>query len=71
MKDVFKIRCRHLILRLLQQANPFVHLMCDRKVQLSYEGKAVRIGIRVLLLERRQVTAYIYIYIYLLLSLKN
>ena len=59
MKDIFKIHY-HLFPRLLQQANPVVHLMCDLKVPFNYEGKAVRICIRVLLLEKRQVTAYIF-----------
>ena len=59
MKDIFKIRCHRLIVRLLRQANPFLHLMCNRKIQLSYEDKAVSIGIRVLLLVKRQVTVYI------------
>jgi hypothetical protein len=55
---MFKIRCHHLIPRLLQQANLVVHLMCGRKVQLNYEGKEFRAGIKVLSLENRQMAAY-------------
>jgi hypothetical protein len=58
MNNIFKIRCHHLILRFLQQANSVVHLMCDRKVQLNYEGKEFRKDIKVLSVENRQLTAY-------------
>ena len=60
MEDIFKTRCQHLILRLCQQATPFVNLMCNREVRLSYECKDVFIGFKILSLEKRLVTSYIF-----------